>query len=347
MKPLKLGVAYHGNRLISRAESDMKDILEHNFNLVVHMFSHNDWNRSPEVMKEIFSITTGLGLELWVDNWGLNGTPGDTSHFLSYYPDAHQYYSDGEMRPINVCYNHERFVAWTLEWIDKVYELGGRKIFWDEPNLPTKAGEKFACACPRCKKLFEERYNREMPILPDADCYDFQEWTIQNYFKTVTEYAASKGMENIVCVMPHANIGVSLDNIDSLGKLSAMNNIGTDPYWVSRSNPIHGADVYKKVYNDTRKCLDVCERYEKDHNIWIQGYAIPKGTEEDMVYATDAAYDAGARTILYWGYRGSEGNDYHAKNPDLAWHTMGQAAARILNRDRDQKRLEMRKILGL
>ena len=51
--------------------------------------------------------------------------------------------------------------------------------------------------------------------------------------------------------------------------------------------------------------------------------------------------------ILYWGYRGSEGNDYRAKNPDLAWHTMGQAAARILNRDRDQKRLEMRKILGL
>ena len=94
MKPLKLGVAYHGNRLLSRAETDMKDILEHHFNLVVHMFSHNDWNRSPNVMKEIFSMTTDLGLELWVDNWGLNGTPGDTSHFLCYYPDAHQYYSN-------------------------------------------------------------------------------------------------------------------------------------------------------------------------------------------------------------------------------------------------------------
>lgn len=347
MKPLKLGVAYHGNRLLSRAETDMKDILEHHFNLVVHMFSHNDWNRSPNVMKEIFSMTTDLGLELWVDNWGLNGTPGDTSHFLCYYPDAHQYYSNGDIRPINVCYNHERFVDWTKEWIDKVYECGGRKIFWDEPNLPAKEGEKFSCACPCCKKLFKERYNREMPVIPDKDCFDFQEWTIQNYFKTVTAYASSKGMENIVCVMPHQNIGVSLDNIDILGKLPTMDNIGTDPYWVSSKNPKTGVDVYKKVYEDTRKCLDVCDRYGKDHNIWIQGYAIPAGTEEDMVYAADAAYDAGARTILYWGYRGSEGNDYRAKQPDLAWRTMGDAMARLMERERERRRLEMRKMLGL
>ena len=106
-------------------------------------------------------------------------------------------------------------------------------------------------------------------------------------------------------------------------------------------------DYYKKVYEDTRKCLDVCDRYGKDHNIWIQGYAIPAGTEEDMVYAADAAYDAGARTILYWGYRGSEGNDYRAKQPDLAWRTMGDAMARLMERERERRRLEMRKMLGL
>ncbi len=346
MKQLKLGVAYHGNRLLSSVENDMKDILEHNFNLVVHMMSHNDWKRSSNIMKDIFSITTGLGLDLWVDNWGLNGTPGETSHFLCYYPDAHQYFSNGEIRPINVCYNHEKFIEWTKEWIDKVYDCQGRKIFWDEPALPIK-NDAFTCACPRCKKLFAERFNREMPVKPDKDCIEFQEWTIQNYFKIVTEYAASKGMENIVCVMPGKNLGISLDNIGVLGRLDTMDNIGTDPYWVSRSNPRTGKDVYNLVYNSTRKCLDVCERYGKDHNIWIQGYGIPAGTEEDMVYAADAAYDAGARTILYWGYHGSEGNDYRAKQPDLAWKTMGDAMARLLERDRNEKRIEIRKALNI
>lgn len=346
MDTLKLGVAYHGNRLLSSVEKDMKDILEHNFNLVVHMMSHNDWKRSSDVMKDIFSATTGLGLDLWVDNWGLNGTPGDTSHFLCYFPDAHQYFSNGEIRPINVCYNHERFIEWSKEWIDKVYDCGGRKIFWDEPAMPIK-DDVFACACPRCKKLFAERFGRAMPEKLDKDCIEFQEWTIYNYFKIVTEYAASKGMENIVCVMPSKNHGISLNNIDVLGKLETMNNIGTDPYWVSRSNPKTGIDVYDLVYNSTRKCLDVCERYGKDHNIWIQGYNIPAGTEEDMVYAADAAYDAGARTILYWGYRGSEGNDYRAKQPALAWKTMGDAMGRLLERNRNEKRMEFRKSLKI
>lgn len=346
MQPLKLGVAYHGNRLLSHAEADMKDIINHHFNTVVHMFSHNDWNRSSSIMKEIFHMTEQLGLEYWVDNWGLNGTPGDTSHFLCYHPEAHQMFSNGEMRPINVCYNHESFVSWTLEWIDKVYELGGRKIFWDEPNLPSRA-DKFACACPVCRGLYRERYGREMPVVPDQSCYDFQVWTIVNYFRRVTAYARAKGMENIICVMLSSNIGISLDNIGELGTLDTLDNIGSDPYWLFGENPPTGPDVYKFVYENTRKNLAVCESCGKDHNIWIQGYNNPASREEDIVYATEAAYDAGARNILLWGFRGSEGNDYRAKKPELAWRAAGDAMQRILNKERDRIAAEGRKLLGL
>jgi len=52
-------------------------------------------------------------------------------------------------------------------------------------------------------------------------------------------------------------------------------------------------------------------------------------------YITDGAYDAGARTILVWGYRGSESNDYRALNPDLAWKVIGDAMLRITNKERD------------
>lgn len=38
IKPLKRGVAYHGNRILRHVEEDLRDIIEHNFNLVVHMF---------------------------------------------------------------------------------------------------------------------------------------------------------------------------------------------------------------------------------------------------------------------------------------------------------------------
>ena len=42
-KVLKTGVAYHGNRILRHVEEDMKDIAGHNMNIVVHMFTHNEF----------------------------------------------------------------------------------------------------------------------------------------------------------------------------------------------------------------------------------------------------------------------------------------------------------------
>ena len=347
MQELKLGVAYHGNRLLSNAERDLKDVLNHNFNTVVHMFSHNDWDRSASVMKEIFDMTYSLGLDIWVDNWGLAGTPGDKSHFLCYHPEAHQYFSDGTMRPVNVCYNNPDFIQWVKEWIDKVYECGGRKIFWDEPVLPSDS-TRFSCACPLCKKLFEERYGRKMPVIPDKDCYDFEEWSIVRHYKEVTAYSSLKGMKNIVCVMLHEGLGINLSNLGALGSLDTIDNIGSDPYWVGNKDIENSPErVYEFVYKSAVKNLDTCNSVNKDHNIWIQGFAIPHGQEDNIIYAAEAAYDAGARNIMLWGYRGSEGNDYRSQKPDLLWHKAGQAMARLQNKEYDQIIKEARKNMGL
>ena len=85
-KPLILGAAYHGNRMPHHAREDMRDMMRNGMDLVVHMFSHTDWDRHKEKMREILSISEEVGLESWVDNWGLAGPPGDKSHLLSYHP---------------------------------------------------------------------------------------------------------------------------------------------------------------------------------------------------------------------------------------------------------------------
>ena len=343
MEPLKLGVAYHSNRLMSHVRTDLQDIIAHHFNTVIHMFTHNDWKRCPSVMKDIFSLTTELGLDYWVDNWGLMGSPGDPSHFLSYYPTAGRYLSDGTLNAPYVCLNSPEFVSWTKEWIDIVYEAGGRKIFWDEPFL-SLTPERFACGCPRCKKLFAERYGREMPVVPDKDCCDFQVWTIVNYFEQVTAYSKAKGMENAVCVMLGGQHGISLDNIGELGKLSTMDNIGSDPYWVGKQAANPDLNVYQFVMDGTRENLRVANQFGKDHNIWIQTYNNPKGKEEDIILAAEAAYDAGARTIIAWGYYGSISNDYAAQNAPVTWAKTCEAMQRIRTFERDRILAENRKL---
>ena len=58
-------------------------------------------------------------------------------------------------------------------------------------------------------------------------------------------------------------------------------------------------------------------------------------------------YDAGARTILAWGYYGSASNNYRAQNPLVVRAKTAEAFRRIWDRERDRLRQESRRKLGL
>lgn len=333
-QPLVLGAAYHGNRMPHHAREDLRDMMRNGMDLVVHMFSHTDWDRHKNKMKEILDISHEVGLQTWVDNWGLAGPPGDKSHFLSYHPEAHQIYSDGQMDPVRVCLNSEAFRAFTREWIDTVAYIGGDTIFWDEPHLPIKpseAGERYSCTCPNCKKLFKEKYGYDMPEILNEDARRFRLDTIAGYFSEVTAYSAAKGIKNAICVMLGEQNGISLETLDSICSIKTLDNIGSDPYWLH----LNDVDPYAFVYENTKRNLDVSRKYGKDHNIWIQTYSNPRGREEEIVAATEAAYDAGARTIIAWGYYGSASNDYAAENPEKTWVATCAAMRRIRDMERD------------
>lgn len=337
-KPLRLGTAYHGNRMPHHAREDLLDIATHGMDLVVHMFSHTDWDRHKMVMKDILEMSMEFGLEPWVDNWGLGGPPGDKSHFLAYYPDSHMMLSNGEMDPVRACVNSPDFRRFTKEWIDTVHFIGSRTIFWDEPHMPQKEvdGKKiYGCTCKRCRKLFEEKYGRPMPEVSDADAERFGTDSIVDYFREMTEYSHQKGMKNVVCVML-GTYGMSLEVVDKICSLPYMDNIGSDPYWVGAKAENPDLSVYKFVLDGCRENLRVAEQFGKDHNVWLQAFSNPRGSEEDIIVAAEAAYDSGARTILSWGYYGSESNDYAAKNPAVTWAKVCEAMQRIRTFERDR-----------
>ena len=335
-KKLKTGVAYHGNRMPSHARADMIEISRADMDIVVHMLSHTDWERHKTVMKDIFAMTEDVGMEVWVDNWGLGGAPGDKSHFLAYHPEAHMIFSNGEMHPSQVCLNSPAYKQFVKDWLDMVVEIGGKTIFWDEPFIPTKKTEDgnnrlYCCTCPNCKKLFEERYNRPMPELLDDTAAAFRTDCIVDFFREITDYSHSLGLVNTACVMLGSNLGISLDSIDRICSLPHLDNIGSDPYWLGSKRE----SVYEFVYNGSKKNVEIADSFGKDHNLWIQTYKNPRGEEEDIITACEAAYDAGARTVLAWGYRGSESNDYAAENPEKTWAMTCEAFKRIRNMERD------------
>ncbi|MBQ8372331.1 MAG: hypothetical protein IJX38_05305 [Clostridia bacterium] len=345
MTKLKTGVAYHGNRMPSHARVDMKEISDAGMDVVVHMLSHNDWARHRAVMKDIFAMTEDAGLEVWVDNWGLGGSPGDIGYFLGQHPEAHMYFADGEMHPTQVCVNSPEYFTFVKDWLYAVREMGGKTIFWDEPFLPAKKIEgtdkiNYTCTCPNCRKIFEEKYGHPMPAFMDSEAEAFRTDSLVNFIDKITTYANSLELTNACCVMLGENLGISLDSIDRICALPHLDNIGSDPYWLHHDNL---PSVYEYVYNNSKKNVDIADKFGKDHNLWIQTYNNPRGREEEIIEATEACYDAGARTILAWGFHGSESNTYRAKNPERAWACTVEGFNRIRNMERDRILAENRR----
>ena len=331
---LRLGTAYHCNRILRHVEEDMVDIVNHNMNLVVHMFTHNDMDRHSKVMKDIIAISEDKGLEVWIDNWGLDCGPGDKSYFTATCPEAKAVFADGTPVRLKPCYNSPEFRKFTKEWLDRVAEIGGKTIFWDEPHMQTDTAHGYACRCERCQKLFEERYHRPMPVEMDDDVAEFRTWTLVDYFTEITDYAHSLGLINTGCIMFSPSHGISLDSIDRLLSIPHFDNVGCDPYW--NGGPSTAPAIYDYVYSRSKKALDTAAQYKKDHNIWIQAYGFKAGREDEIVIASEAAYDAGARTILTWSFRGGESNDYRAENTDRIWQITGEAFGRLRGRWYDE-----------
>ncbi len=334
-RSLLTGVAYHGNRMPSHVRTDMEEIARADMDIVVHMLSHTDWERHKQIMKENIRISEAFGLEVWVDNWGIGGSPGDKAHFLAYHPEAHMYFSNGEMHPFQACVNHPAYRKFTRDWIDAVAEIGGKTIFWDEPHIPVKTVDGntlYCCTCPVCREKFEARYGHPMPPLHTPETAAFQLDSIVDYFAEVTAYSASLGIKNAGCVMLDSS-GINLTSIDRLCSLPHLDNLGSDPYWCGVPNV---ESPYRYVYENTRRSLANSDRFGKAHNIWIQAFGIPRGREEEIIEATEAAYDAGARCILAWGFHGSESNDYGAEDPLRTWEMTKEGMRRIRAQERDR-----------
>ncbi len=353
-RKLKTGAAYYGNRMLSHAIADMKDMARSNLDIVVHMLTHNDMERSSEVVRDIFKATEAEGLEVWVDNWGISGAPGDKGHFLAYHPEAHSYYGDGIMHPYQICLNSPAYRQFVKDWIDMAVELGGKTIFWDEPLIPHElipgTDDYYSCCtCPTCQKLFEERFGKKMPVVMDKDVSQFRNDTLIDMHNYISSYANSLGAKNVICLMPFQLSGMTKQtekekllnfDIDSVCAMPYIDNIGTDPYWYNNKEV---TSPYEYCYNATKHCLDKVEKYGKDHNIWIQGYRAPRGREDEIIDAIEGAYDAGARTILSWSYRGAESHNYRSSNPERTWMCTLEGFRRIKSMERDRILAENRK----
>ena len=328
---MKLGCSYFGNRILKHARQDMQELVDMGCTYVVHTYNENDMMFYHQNMCEMVAMSQDMGLEVWIDPWGVGKVFGGESfsNFVMQNHDACQMVSDGRAAGC-ACPNHPRFREFMREWTDHAVETGAEVLFWDEPHFYVVGWvgtrpNTWGCLCDACRKLFEERFNKPFPSERTPDLNKFQEDCITEFLTEIIAYGKQKGRKNALCVLPNKDPEHSTANFERMAAIPDLDIFGTDPYWVSFKK-----DLAEFVGGNSREVMELCAKYGREAHMWIQSFHITEGREQEVVEATKLMAECGVRSIANWGFDACKHISWiRPANPDLVWSKVKEAYAAV------------------
>jgi len=333
----RTGVAYFGNRTIRHVRADMIDIRQSGFDYVVHCMTESDLIWGLESMRAVVEVSKEAGLEVHLDPWGLAGIFGGEalSKFVAWEPQTLQVMADGTLAAGCACLWAPELRAFIREWTDAAIDIGADQLFWDEPHwypgdlwyYGKERGDqtyRWSCRCKTCLERFEATYGFEMPFTFTREVELFRQSAVYDILVDIFRYASNRGVDNGLCLLPHGQYYhlVNLPDWEPFVQIPGVDVFGTDPYW--RVNPPLELEPYCRP--NARHSRELCDRYGKRDQYWLQGYGFPKGAEHEAVQAIDIAIEEGLTDIGVWAYRACESmSRLWPGDIDATWSTIVNA----------------------
>ncbi|MCR4320146.1 MAG: hypothetical protein NUV74_07420 [Candidatus Brocadiaceae bacterium] len=338
---MKLGASYFANRILRHVREDMKKMIDDGCNFVVHTMSEHDITYHSGTMVDIVKASRDVGLEVFLDPWGVGRVFGGESFstFVKMYSNCRQRlnFTEGEIKIYKACLNSKTFRDTMRAWIELAAQTTAEGVFWDEPHLffgeftPLFGGKKrviWGCTCEVCKDIFKAEYGYEMPLDFTDDVKAFRQMTIVNFLEYLANEASKKGLKNSVCLFPTTDPRYGIYEWEKVAMIKSMDIFGSDPYWYA-----YKQDVTEFVRNMSNEVLALSKKYNKEPQIWIQGYRVPANREEEIVTAVDVAYDAGIRNIATWSFEGTDCMTYvRSERPEIVWQNVRNVYLKYKNK---------------
>ncbi|MCG3205655.1 MAG: hypothetical protein KCHDKBKB_02377 [Elusimicrobia bacterium] len=326
----QFGVSYFGNRFLNHAKEDLKRISAC-CDYIVHTVNETDLVYHKSVLSKLFEESRRVGLEVWVDPWGLGGVFGGeaSSQFLLEHRKSWQVMSNGKFVP-SVCLNRPEWRSFMKEWILSVRDMGGQVIFWDEPHVAFDFEMEwqgiFSCACEECQRLYKNKYGEKMPERLNDQAREFRRETMRSFLTEGMAFSHSKGLKNSLCLYAlkgHEEYDLLFKEAATLPDLDIF---GCDPYWHWRFKKpvvshVEEFSKYVSLHATTNK---------KMSQIWIQAMRLPSGKESEIGLAVEAAIRQGISHIAAWSFDGGELLDtVLSERPDMVWAETERAFLRF------------------
>lgn len=307
---MEFATSYFGNRALRHVQRDMQQLSQEGFSIVVHTFSENDLRFYGRTMQDIVAATADLGLKVWLDPWGLGGVFGGEafSHVALHEPSWCQIRPDGSRLPA-CCPNNPGFRAFVGEWLDAACAMDVEAVFFDEPHFyPETAGQVAGCACEHCRACSERESNASSVV-------DFLHWSCAQ--------AEQRGKKSVVCLLPDDRAEGATD-WKAVARARGLDNLGTGPYWALR-----GEQARDCVTGFGQQAVAAASQAGLRSHVWIQGFQIPAGREQEITTAVLAAARTGTDVIAVWGFEACAAMSALAcERPHEAWRAFLEGMSR-------------------
>ena len=304
-----VATSYFGNRILRHVREDVRRLRAEGFDIVVHTFSENDLRFYQRSVRDIVAVTREAGMRAWIDPWGVGGVFGGEafSDAALHHRDWLQVASNGDRLPA-CCPSNPGFRAFLREWSDAAVETGANAVFWDEPHFYSDEKESSSCYCEYCR-----------------DAADRGKSAIGSFLGEVCARVKSRGRENVVCMLPPRPERKGNVVWSEIAALDGVTNFGSTPFWGMR-----GEEPEKYVACVARELKEVASRTSIQTHLWIQGFRIPAGKEEEIRKSAIVAGESGVDVIAIWGIDACESMSFlSCERPQVAWADFLKAIAEL------------------
>jgi len=341
-------IAYWGCPFPEHIKMDLNDMKAHYCTSVVLWVPECDLIFHPKSKIEYtLKYAKEIGMKVWVDLWGFGNITchnARMSQFVEENYEAWQVGSDGKPTPI-ACPNNPKFREWfkrkIVEFVER-YPVDGflfDEIHFDDRNWP----KVWHCRCDNCRKLFKERYGKDMPLELTEEVIKFRQEIMIDFIDHLCTSVkeCDRRIETSICLYPEVEVPsrFGTEDWEGISKIKNLDVLGTDPYWIPIEDRIgaerspykmrKGEDVTSRYKWFTRKVIELSKTEEKKSCIWVQACCIPAGKENEVYKAVVTAAQLGIDMIGAWSYM-DYGFENPSDNPRLVFLELTKAYAEVL-----------------
>jgi len=319
---MRIATSYFGNRTVRHVARDMRRLRSEGFDVVVHTMSEHDLAFYRVTMGEIVAATRDAGLEVWMAPWGVGGVFGGEafSRIALQQPDWLQTTADGTRLPA-CCPSHPSFREFVAGWIAAACEIGADAVFWDEPHFHETLAREGGCACCHCLRVATEREVDERNTPGSAQLLSFLEWAC-----AVVE---RERKSSAVCLLPPKAAGAPNLDWDAVARMPGVFSLGCTPFWA-----LHTVEPEGLIRDIGQRLAATTSSASIASHLWIQGFSIPAGREDEIRRAVLSAGDISPDMIAIWGMDCCASMSYLAcERPEIAWRTFRDAVSDLRSLD--------------